>query len=93
MINLFLKFTYSLFKQDGPEREKYHEQCKFFYDIDDKSNDEIVKLIQSHSLDIVIDLAGYTKLGKPEIFNSDIAKIKINYLDILEQWVVKIMII
>ena len=78
--SVFEIYAYSLFKQDGPEREKVSRHVNFFYDIDDKSNDEIVKLIQSHSLDIVIDLAGYTMLGKPEIFNSDIAKIKINYL-------------
>ena len=78
--SVFEIYAYSLFKQDGPERQKVSKHVNFFYDIDDKSNDEIVKLIQSHSLDIAIDLAGYTMLGKPEIFNSDIAKIKINYL-------------
>ena len=78
--SIFEIYAYSLFKQEGPEREKVLRNVDFFYDIDNKSNDEIVKLIQSHSLDVAIDLAGFTMLGKPEIFNSDIAKIKINYL-------------
>ena len=73
-------YAYSLFKQDGPEREKVSKNVDFFFDIDKKSSDEIIKLIKSHSLDIAIDLAGFTMLGKSEIFNFDIAKIKINYL-------------
>ena len=45
-------------KQDGPEREKVLRNVDCFFDIDDKSNDEIIKLMQSHSLDIAIDLSG-----------------------------------
>ena len=36
---------------------------------------KIIQLIQSHSLD-VIDLSGFTKRVKSEIFNFDIAKKK-----------------
>ena len=56
------------------------------FDIDDKSNSEIINLIQSHSLDIAIDLSGFTMRGKSEIFNFDIAKKKMlkNFLSINE---------
>ncbi len=78
--SLFEIYVYSLVKQDGPEREKVLRNVDCFFDIDDKSNDEIIKLMQSHSLDIAIDLSGYTMYGKSEIFNFNIAKKKINYL-------------
>lgn len=73
-------YVYSLVKREGPEREKVLKNVDYFYDINDRSNDEIVKLMQSHSLDIAIDLSGYTMHGKSEIFNFSIAKKKINYL-------------
>ena len=73
-------YVYSLVKQEGPERDKVLKNVDHFFDINDRSNDEIIKLMQSHSLDIAIDLSGYTIYGKSEIFNFDIAKKKINYL-------------
>ena len=78
--SIFEIFAYSLFKEEGPEREKVLKNVDFFFDIDEKSNDEIIQLIQSHSLDVIIDLSGFTKRVKSEIFNFDIAKKKINYL-------------
>ncbi len=78
--SIFEIYVYSLVKQEGPEREKVLKNADFFFDIDDKSNVEIIKLMQSHYLDIAIDLSGYTMYGKSEIFNFKIAEKKINYL-------------
>ncbi len=78
--SIFEIYAYSSFNQNGPEREKIKKNVNYFFDIDDKSNDEVINFIQSHSLDIAIDLSGFTLYGKSEIFNFDIAKIKINYL-------------
>ena len=78
--SIFEIYAYSSFKEEGPEREKVKKNVDFFFDIDDKSNSEIINLIQSHSLDIAIDLSGFTMRSKSELFNFDIAKKKINYL-------------
>ncbi len=73
-------YAYSSYKQEGPEREKVKNNVDFFFDINNKSNYEIFKIVKSHKLDIAIDLSGFTMFGNPELFNFDIAKIKINYL-------------
>ncbi len=72
--------AYSSFKKDCSSRDKIKKNVDQFFDIDDKSDEEIIKLVKSHSLDIAIDLSGYTVHNKSHLFEYDIAKIKINYL-------------
>jgi predicted O-linked N-acetylglucosamine transferase (SPINDLY family) len=73
-------YAYSTVNIDGPEREKIINNTDKFFDIDNSSDEEIVKLIKSHDLDIAIDLSGYTVHNKSHLFEYNIAKIKINYL-------------
>ena len=73
-------YAYSTVNIDGPEREKIINNTDKFFDIDNSSDEEIVKLIKSHDLDIAIDLSGYTDHNKSHLFEYNIAKIKINYL-------------
>ena len=73
-------YAYSLFKKNDSEREKIKRNVNKFYDIDNLSNDKIIELIKNDDLDIAIDLTGYTRNNKSNIFNSNIAKLKINYL-------------
>ena len=73
-------YCYSSFKKDGPERNKIINNADYFFDIDEKSDEQILNLIKSHSLDIAVDLSGYTSNSKSELFEFEIAKIKINFL-------------
>jgi protein O-GlcNAc transferase len=73
-------YAYSTVNKDGPEREKIINNTDRFFDIGDSSDEEVIKLIKSHDLDIVIDLSGYTDHNKSHLFEYNIAKIKINYL-------------
>ena len=41
---------------------------------------EMIQIIRSDELDIAVDLMGYTKRNKIELFNTRIATIQINYL-------------
>ena len=38
------------------------------FDLDNQPDDEIVKLLLKHNLDIAIDLSGYTKHNKSHLF-------------------------
>ena len=78
--SIFEIFSYSSYKKEGSERNKVIKYVDHFFDIDEKSNEEILNLVSSHDLDIAIDLSGYTLHSKSELFEFDIAKIKINYL-------------
>jgi len=78
--SIFEIYCYSSYKKEGSERNKVIKFVDYFFDIDEKSDEEILNLVTSHNLDIAIDLSGYTLHSKSELFEFDIAKIKINYL-------------
>jgi len=73
-------YSYSSFKKEGKERNKIIENSEEFFDLDNQPDDEIVKLLLKHNLDIAIDLSGYTKHNKSHLFEYKISKIKINFL-------------
>jgi len=73
-------YAYSTFKKEGLERDKIKKSVEKFYDLDHLTDEEIVKLVVSHSLDVVIDLSGYTANNKSHLFEYNLSKIKINYL-------------
>ena len=73
-------FAYSFLKEEGSSRDKVIKNVNKFTDIDQMSDDEIIKLVQADNLDVAIDLSGYTKNNKSYLFNHNISKIKINYL-------------
>ncbi len=73
-------YAYSTVNKEGPEREKILKNSDKFFDIDNLSDEEIIRLIKSHDLDVAIDLSGYTIHNISHLFEHNIAKIKINYL-------------
>ena len=73
-------YSYSTLKREGKERNKIIENSDKFFDLDNLSDEEVVKLIISHNLDIAIDLSGYTIHNKSHLFEYQISKIKINFL-------------
>ncbi|WP_269611001.1 tetratricopeptide repeat protein [Prochlorococcus marinus] len=67
-----------------PKEDEYTERAKasgcFFRDIKKLNTIESVKLARSDRLDIAIDLKGYTKNNRMDIFSHRVAPIQINYL-------------
>ena len=76
----FEVFAYSSFYQQDICRDKIVQNVDKFFDLDDLSDEEIIKLIKTHNLDFAIDLSGYTVHNKSHLFEYNISKIKINYL-------------
>ena len=66
-------------KEDSRLLEVKNYFTKFF-SISDKSNDYILKLVNDLDVDIAIDLMGFTKNNKHEIFNKRCAPIQVSYL-------------
>ena len=72
-------FSYALRKNDKM-RQRIKLGVDHFIDVNDLSSNEIAKLIQSHNIDISIDLNGYTRKSRSEIFQYKMSPIQINYL-------------
>ena len=72
-------FSYALRKNDKM-RQRIKLGVDHFIDVNDLSSNEIAKLIQSHNIDISIDLNGYTRKSQSEIFQYKMSPIQINYL-------------
>ena len=68
----------------SPKEDKYTERAKasgcLFRNIKKLSTIESVELARRDQLDIAIDLKGYTKHSRMEIFSYKVAPIQINYL-------------
>lgn len=64
----------------GADRQKVQDSVEHFFDIQGHPDSEIVDLCKSHNIDIAIDLKGYTKETKSEIFKSRLAPVQINFL-------------
>ncbi len=60
--------------------EKISKYFNKFYHVENKSDDWIVSLSKDHKIDIAIDLMGYTKNNRRNIFKKRLAPIQINYL-------------
>jgi protein O-GlcNAc transferase len=61
-------------------RDRLTSDVTKFFDIADLADQPAVELARSHSLDIAIDLKGYTQNTRSEIFQHRLAPIQINYL-------------
>jgi len=72
-------FSYTLRKNDEL-RERISLGVDHFMEVNDLSSKEIAKLIQSKNIDISIDLSGYTRKSRSEIFQYRMSPIQINYL-------------
>ena len=67
-------------KKNDTFRKKIKNEVSYFYDIEDKSDDEVLSLCRSLNFDIAVDLNGYTKCSRPNLFNYKVAPIQINFL-------------
>ena len=72
-------FSYTL-RQNDELRERISLGVDHFIDVNDLSSKEIANLIQSKNIDISIDLSGYTRKSRSEIFQYRMSPIQINYL-------------
>ena len=72
-------FSYTL-RQNDEMRKRIKLGVDHFIDVNDLSSIEIAKLIKSKNIDISIDLNGYTKESRSEIFQYRVSPIQINYL-------------
>ena len=75
-------YSYSIFnnKNSSEQRNLVKKHSSHFFDLDEMSTIECVKLIESHNIDILVDLAGYTANSKTQIFAYKPAPILIQYL-------------
>ena len=64
----------------GPVRQRLMKAFDHFHHVHDKSNTEIVEFARSLELDIAVDLTGFTKDGRPELFVRRVAPVQVNYL-------------
>ena len=74
-------FAYSYGRNKfGDLRQRLKENVNHFFDVSDHSDGSIVDLARAHSLDIAIDLTGYTGQTRSVLFQYRLAPIQINYL-------------
>ena len=78
------KFELYAFSLSPIKKDKMYERIfsvfDHFIDVSSKSTEQIVNLSRELNIDIAIDLMGYTKLNRYEIFLKRVAPIQINYL-------------
>jgi len=75
-------FSFGLPSQ-SPMRQRLERAFDRFLDVRGRSAQEIAALARSLNLEIAVDLAGYTKHGRPAIFAMRAAPIQIGYLGYL----------
>ena len=63
-----------------PMRQRMEKAFDRFFDVKNHSELEIARLAREQAIDIAIDLGGYTKDSRPQIFAERVAPLQINYL-------------
>lgn len=74
-INLF-----SLKKKDDEFAKEIQHLVKNFKDVSNLSDNEIINLTKKMDIHIAVDLSGFTKYCRPNLFKSRIAPIQVSYL-------------
>ena len=74
-INLF-----SLKKREDEFAKEINLLAKDFHDVSNLSDNEIINLVKKMKIHIAIDLSGFTKYCRPNLFKSKIAPIQVSYL-------------
>lgn len=72
-------FSFGISVQDEM-RQRVSSGFDHFYDVSDKSDEQIVELARSLEIDIAIDLKGFTADSRTRIFALRAAPIQVNYL-------------
>ena len=103
MIDVFKNHNKSLFeiyafshgpnKNKNPWRDKVKSYFKNFFDVANKSDEEIVKLSKKVGIDVAVNLTGLTYNNRTNIYKMRVAPIQINYLGLLGPWVLNLLII
>lgn len=72
---------YSHSRDDGSElAQRVRQGCERFVDISDLRADEAARRIRADGIDILVDLKGYTKESRPEIFAYRAAPVQVSFL-------------
>jgi predicted O-linked N-acetylglucosamine transferase (SPINDLY family) len=58
----------------------YKDNCTVFTDIHDLKDCEVIELIQSHKIDILVDIAGHTALNRLPVFARKPAPVQVGYI-------------
>ena len=77
------KFEIIGFYLNSKQDETLYEIKKYFdkfFDINQMSTEDIIKLTKAQKVDIAIDLAGYTYANRYQVFNQRCAPIQVSYL-------------
>tara|TARA_B100000886_G_scaffold321046_1_gene262970 strand:- start:522 stop:2414 length:1893 start_codon:yes stop_codon:yes gene_type:complete len=78
--NSFEIYAYNLHPCEDENTKRVKKYFKSFKNIASFSLQKMIKIIRSDEIDIAVDLMGYTKRNKMELFYNRIAPIQINYL-------------
>ncbi|XP_052182661.1 probable UDP-N-acetylglucosamine--peptide N-acetylglucosaminyltransferase SEC isoform X2 [Diospyros lotus] len=74
-------FCYALSPNDGTEwRLRTQSEAEHFIDVSAMSSDMIAKLINEHKIQILVNLNGYTKGARNEVFAMQPAPIQVSYM-------------
>ncbi|KAL3724509.1 hypothetical protein ACJRO7_029651 [Eucalyptus globulus] len=74
-------FCYALSANDGTEwRLRTQSEAEHFIDVSSMTSDMIARLINDHKIQILVNLNGYTKGARNEIFAMQPAPIQISYM-------------
>ncbi|XP_038726092.1 probable UDP-N-acetylglucosamine--peptide N-acetylglucosaminyltransferase SEC [Tripterygium wilfordii] len=74
-------FCYALSPNDGTEwRQRIQSEAEHFIDVSAMSSDMIAKLINEDKIQILVNLNGYTKGARNEIFAMQPAPIQVSYM-------------
>lgn len=77
----FTVSAYSLRPSDhSRERQTIEANCDRFIELYDLTNEEAAQRIRDDRVDILIDLTGYTRFGRPEILARRPAPVQVQYL-------------
>lgn len=74
-------YCYALSPSDGSEwRLRIQNEAEHFVDVSSMSSDLIAKLINEHKIQVLVNLNGYTKGARNEIFAMQPAPIQVSYM-------------
>ncbi|XP_031476152.1 probable UDP-N-acetylglucosamine--peptide N-acetylglucosaminyltransferase SEC [Nymphaea colorata] len=74
-------FCYALSQNDGTEwRQRIQSEAEHFVDVSAMSSDMIAKMINDDKIQILINLNGYTKGARNEIFAMQPAPVQVSYM-------------
>lgn len=75
-----IAFSFVKGPANDPMRARVQEAFHEFLDVDGMSDDALVALSRRMGVDIAVDLAGFTNMGRPEIFHQRVAPIQVGCL-------------